>query len=78
MHSYRSHTCGQLRAGDVGQGARLSGWVHRKRDHGQLLFVDLREQAGVLREGALEFPAAETQDRQQANHDKCDPFQRFF
>ena len=47
MHLYRSHTCGALRAGDVGQTIRLSGWVHRKRDHGGVLFVDLRDHYGV-------------------------------
>ncbi|MEA5501660.1 aspartate--tRNA ligase [Halotia wernerae UHCC 0503] len=47
MHAYRTHTCGQLRASDVGAQVRLSGWVHRKRDHGNLLFVDLRDHYGV-------------------------------
>jgi aspartyl-tRNA synthetase len=47
MHVYRSHTCGQLKASDAGIQARLSGWVHRKRDHGNLLFVDLRDHYGV-------------------------------
>jgi len=47
MHAYRTHTCGALRLADAGQSARLSGWVHRKRDHGQLLFVDLRDHYGV-------------------------------
>ena len=47
MHIYRSHTCGALRASDVGQTVRLSGWVHRKRDHGGVLFVDLRDHYGM-------------------------------
>ena len=47
MHSYRTHTCNDLREGDVGKAARISGWVHRKRDHGQLLFIDLRDHYGV-------------------------------
>ena len=47
MHPYRSHTCGQLRAHHVGSSVRLSGWIHRKRDHGQLLFIDLRDHYGV-------------------------------
>jgi aspartyl-tRNA synthetase len=47
MHTYRTHTCGALRLPDAGQTARLSGWVHRKRDHGQLLFIDLRDHYGI-------------------------------
>ncbi|HKQ96069.1 MAG TPA: aspartate--tRNA ligase [Aestuariivirgaceae bacterium] len=47
MHPYRSHTCGQLRAGDIGSAARLSGWTHRIRDHGGLLFIDLRDHHGL-------------------------------
>src|SRR5262245_60364519 len=47
MHPYRTHTCNQLTAADVGQEARLSGWVHRKRDHGNLLFLDLRDHYGI-------------------------------
>ncbi|MBC01482.1 MAG: aspartate--tRNA ligase [Rhodobacteraceae bacterium] len=47
MHRYRSHTCGALREANVGEGARLSGWVHRVRDHGGLLFIDLRDHFGI-------------------------------
>ncbi len=47
MHAYRTHTCGALRLVDAGKTARLSGWVHRKRDHGQLLFLDLRDHYGI-------------------------------
>ncbi len=47
MHAYRTHTCGALRLADAGRTARLSGWVHRKRDHGHLLFIDLRDHYGV-------------------------------
>src|ERR1700740_3392736 len=47
MHVYRTDTCGALRLTDAGRVARLSGWVHRKRDHGQLLFIDLRDHYGV-------------------------------
>ncbi len=47
MHAYRSHTCAQLRPADAGTPVRLSGWVHRKRDHGGLLFVDLRDHYGL-------------------------------
>jgi aspartyl-tRNA synthetase len=47
MHAYRTHTNGALRAANAGQAARLSGWVHAKRDHGGLLFIDLRDHYGI-------------------------------
>lgn len=47
LHRYRSHTCGALRAEDVGNTTRLSGWVHRVRDHGGLLFIDFRDHYGM-------------------------------
>ncbi|MDX1738254.1 MAG: aspartate--tRNA ligase, partial [Alphaproteobacteria bacterium] len=47
MHQYRTHNCGALRQNDVDAEVRLSGWVHRKRDHGNLLFVDLRDHYGL-------------------------------
>ncbi len=47
MHAYRTHTCADLSAADVGQTVRLSGWVHRVRDHGGILFIDLRDHYGV-------------------------------
>ncbi|MPY69947.1 MAG: aspartate--tRNA ligase, partial [Alphaproteobacteria bacterium] len=47
MHRYRSHSCNDIRSDQAGETARLSGWVHRKRDHGNLLFVDLRDHYGI-------------------------------
>src|SRR3989337_3564914 len=47
MHAYRTHSCAELRSADVGSTVRLSGWIHRKRDHGGVLFVDLRDHYGL-------------------------------
>ncbi len=64
MHPYRTHTCGALRAADAGNDARLSGWVHAKRDHGSLLFIDLRDHHGITQcvfaAGSPAFAAADT------------------
>jgi len=64
MHAYRTHTAGALRLADAGQPARLSGWVHSKRDHGGLLFIDLRDHYGVTQcVFAAGSPAFEAADR---------------
>jgi aspartyl-tRNA synthetase len=47
MHPYRTHTCAQLSSANVGETVRLSGWIHRKRDHGGVLFIDLRDHYGL-------------------------------
>jgi len=63
MHPYRSHTCNALTLDDVGQTVRVSGWIHRKRDHGNLVFIDLRDHYGltqcVIEAGSPQFPLVE-------------------
>jgi len=61
MHPYRTHTCAQLSADNVGDAVRLSGWMHRKRDHGGVLFVDLRDHYGITQIVADEDSPALTQ-----------------
>jgi aspartyl-tRNA synthetase len=64
MHRYRSHTCGELRASDVGADVRLSGWLHNRRDLGGILFIDLRDHYGITQLVARPgTPAYETLDK---------------
>ena len=64
MHAYRSHTCGDLRDSDQGQDTRLSGWVHRVRDHGGVLFIDLRDHYGLTQAVAdPDSPAFKTAEK---------------
>ncbi|WP_228976036.1 aspartate--tRNA ligase [Streptomyces sp. DH12] len=68
MHRYRSHTCGQLRASDVGTDVRLSGWLHNRRDLGGILFIDLRDHYGitqlVARPGTAAYEALDKQTKE--------------
>ncbi|TCD05042.1 aspartate--tRNA ligase [Erythrobacteraceae bacterium CFH 75059] len=64
MHPYRTHTCAQLRPEDAGATVRLSGWLHRRRDHGGVLFVDLRDHYGITQIVAdADSPALEVLER---------------
>jgi len=56
MHAFRSHTCGELRASNVGETVKLSGWVHRKREHANALFIDLRDHYGITQ--VVVYPVA--------------------
>ena len=47
MNKFRSHNCSELNEKEVGKNVKLSGWIHRKRDHGNLLFIDLRDHFGI-------------------------------
>jgi len=65
MHKYRTHTCGELRRSHVGQRVRLSGWVHHRRDHGGVLFIDLRDHYGLTQ---VVFHPDATAIMEQASH----------
>ena len=57
MHAFRSHTCGELRSTNVGETVKLSGWVHRKREHANALFIDLRDHYGITQ--VVVYPVAD-------------------
>jgi aspartyl-tRNA synthetase len=61
MHQYRSHTCSELRKKDVGATVRISGWIHSRRDHGGVLFIDLRDNYGLTQ--VVVYPTASFQDQ---------------
>jgi aspartyl-tRNA synthetase len=72
MHRYRTHTCGALRTSDIGREVRLSGWVHRVRDHGGVLFVDLRDHYGLTQVVAdPDSPAFKTAEKLRAESVIC-------
>ena len=60
MHKYRTHTCCELNKTNVGQTVKLSGWLHNKRDHGGVLFIDLRDHFGLTQ--TVIYPEADFQD----------------
>jgi len=67
MHRYRTHTCGELREGEIGEVVRLSGWCHRIRDHGGVLFIDLRDHYGITQVVAdPDSPAFKTAEKLRA------------
>jgi aspartyl-tRNA synthetase len=59
MHTFRTHTCGELRKENVGQRVRVSGWIHNRRDHGGVLFIDLRDHYGITQ--VVVYPTVEFQ-----------------
>jgi aspartyl-tRNA synthetase len=61
MHQYRSHTCNELRKKDIGATVRISGWIHSRRDHGGVLFIDLRDNYGLTQ--VVVYPTASFQDQ---------------
>ena len=67
MHAYRTHDCGALRKSDVGESVKLSGWLHRRRDHGGVMFIDLRDHYGITQcVFDPDFPAFATVERLRA------------
>ena len=67
MHPYRTHTCNELRASDAGKTVRLSGWMFRLRDHGCILFVDLRDHYGLPRSSSIRRAASSASSRRRTS-----------